>query len=135
LVPPLPGVSLAHHELSHHGKNPMKLEQLKIIETAEIAALGEFLTKLKGTAEEGSNLLDKTMVVYGSNLGNANSHDNRNMPTIFAGGGFRHGQHLAFDQQNNAPLCNLYVSMLHRMGIETDTFASGKATLKGLEMA
>ena len=135
LVPPLPGVSLAHHELSHHGKDPMKLEQLKIVETAEMAALGEFLTKLKSTSEQGSNLLDKTMVVYGSNLGNASSHDNRNMPTIFAGGGFRHGHHLAFDQQKNAPLCNLYVSMLQRMGIETDAFASGKTTLKGLEMA
>jgi hypothetical protein len=135
LVPPLPGVVEGHHSLSHHGKDPKKLEQLKIVETAEMAALGEFLTKLKGTSEEGSNLLDKTMVVYGSNLGNASSHDNKNMPTILAGGGFRHGQHLAFDQQNNAPLGNLYVSMLQRLGIETDTFASGRTTLTGLEMA
>jgi hypothetical protein len=73
------------------------------------------------------------MVVYGSNLGNASSHDNKNMPTILAGGGFRHGQHLAFDQQNNAPLCNLYVSMLQRMGVETHSFASGHARLRGLE--
>jgi hypothetical protein len=134
LVPPIPGVSEGHHNLSHHGKDPKKLEQLKIVETAEMAALGDFLTKLKSTGEEGSDLLDRTMVVYGSNLGNASSHDNKNMPTVLAGGGFRHGQHLAFDPQNNAPLANLYVSMLQRMGIEAGTFASGKTTLKGLEM-
>lgn len=132
LVPPIPGVTEGHHNLSHHGKDPKKLEQLKAVETAEIAALGEFLAKLRATAEESSNLLDQTMVLYGSNLGNASSHDNKNMPTLFAGGGFKHGQHLAFDPQNNAPLCNLYVSILQRLGIETDTFASGRATLNGL---
>jgi hypothetical protein len=134
LVPPIPGVSQAHHELSHHGKDPKKLEQLKIVETAELTALAGFLTKLQSTTEDAANLLDKTMVYFGSNLGNASSHDNHNMPTIIAGGGFRHGQHLAFDQKSNAPLPNLYVSMLQRLGIETDTFASGKSTLKGLEI-
>ena len=135
LVPPIEGVTEGYHSLSHHGKDPKKLEQLKAVEMAEFVALGEFLTKLKGTTEEGSNLLDRTMVYYGSNLGNASSHDNKNMPTFLAGGGFRHGQHLAFDQQNNTPLCNLYVSMLQRLGIEADAFASGRTTLKGLDCA
>jgi hypothetical protein len=135
LVPPIPGVSQPHHQLSHHGKDPIKLEQLKIVETAEMVALGAFLTKLHATREEASTLLDKTMVYFGSNLGNASSHDNRNMPTILAGGGFRHGQHLAFDQQKNGPLANMYVSMLQRLGLETDSFASGRSTLKGLEPA
>ena len=71
--------------------------------------------------------------MYGSNLGNAASHDTKNMPVLLAGGGFRHGQHLAFDQQNNAPLCNLYVSMLQRMEIEADAFGSGRGTMQGLE--
>ena len=61
------------------------------------------------------------MILYGSNLGDANAHSTTNMPTLFAGGGFRHGQHLAFDTANNYPLPNLFVSMLQRMGIETDT--------------
>ncbi|HSU69063.1 MAG TPA: DUF1552 domain-containing protein [Tepidisphaeraceae bacterium] len=133
LVVPIPGVTEAHHSLSHHGKDPHKLAQLKLIETAEMAALAEFLMKLKATKEEGSNLLDRTMVYYGSNLGNASSHDNKNMPVIVAGGGFKHGQHLAFDRQHNAPLCNLYVSMLQQLGIEADSFATGKTTLSGLE--
>lgn len=70
------------------------------------------------------------------NLGfSRNSHDNKNMPIILAGGGFRHGQHLAFDKNNNYPLPNLYVSMLQRLGIETDQFASSTGTMRGLEMA
>ena len=133
LVPPIEGVTEGHHNLSHHGKDPKKLEQLKAVELAQFQALADFLTKLKGTREEGSDLLDRTMVYLGSNLGNASSHDNKNMPCFVAGGGFRHGQHLAFDPQNNAPLCNLYVSMLQQMGVEADAFASGKSTLNGLD--
>lgn len=133
LVPKIEGVSSAHHELSHHGKDPHKLEQLGLIERAEMVAFAEFLTKLKATSEEGSNLLDRTMALYSSNMGNSSSHDNKNLPVVFAGGGFKHGQHLAFDQKNNTPLCNLYLSMIHRMGVQADSFASGHSTLKGLE--
>ncbi len=61
-------------------------------------------------------------------------HDNRNMPMLLAGGGFRHGQHLAFDRENNEPLANLYVSMLQRLGIEADSFSSGTKPMAGLEM-
>jgi len=98
-------------------------------------SLGRLLGKLNATKEQGDTLLDRTMVLYGSNMGNASSHDNRNLPAILAGGGFRHGQHLAFDQANNYPLPNLYVSMLQRMGIETDRFASSTGTMRGLEFA
>jgi hypothetical protein len=72
-------------------------------------------------------------VVYGSNFGDANKHTTDNMPILLAGGGFHHGQHLAFDQQNNYPLPNLFVSMLQQMGIETDKFASSTGTMRGLE--
>jgi hypothetical protein len=132
-VPPIKGVTMDHHGLSHHGKNPEKIEQLRLIELAEMQALAEFLTKLKAAPEDGGSVLDKTMVFFGSNLGNASSHDNRNMPVLLAGGGFKHGQHLSFDQKNNGPLPNLFVSMLQRLGVETDTFATGKGTLTGLE--
>ena len=77
----------------------------------------------EGGAEGGETLLDRTMVLYGSNLGDANAHSTTNLPTLFAGGGFRHGQHLAFDRSGNYPLPNLFVSMLQRMGIEDDKFA------------
>ena len=73
------------------------------------------------------------MVLLGSNLGNANNHDTRNMPVVLAGGGFRHGQHLAFDSKKHPPLCNVYLSMLQRMGIDADSFASSTGTINGLE--
>ncbi len=94
-------------------------------------AFRDFLAKLKGTQEGGGSLLESTMVLFGSNLGNASSHDTKNMPIILAGGGLRHGRHLAFDPQNNMPLCNLFVTMLERIGMETDRFASstGKISL------
>jgi hypothetical protein len=75
------------------------------------------------------------MVLFGSNLGNASSHNTLNMPIVLAGGGFRHGQHLAFDQQQNYPLPNLFVSMLQRLGVETDSFATSTGTMSGLELA
>ena len=72
------------------------------------------------------------MVLFGSNLGNASNHDTKNMPILLAGGGFRHGQHLAFDQQDNYPLTNLFVSMLQQLGLEIDNFASSTGTMRGL---
>ncbi len=76
---------------------------------------------------------DRTMLLLTSNLGNASSHDTKNMPVLFAGGGFKHGQHLAFDRKNNYPLPNLYTSMLQRLGLEIESFASATGTMKGLE--
>ena len=97
--------------------------------------LAELLTNLKATPEGDETLLDRTMVLYGSNFGDANAHTCFNMPMILAGGGFRHGQHLAFSTEQNYPLPNLYVSMLQRMGIETDRFASSTGTMRGLEVS
>jgi len=134
-VPTIPGVDTDYHMLSHHGKDPTKIEQLTIVETEMIKSLGRFLSKLTASQEGGSTLLDSTMVLFGSNLGNASSHDTKNMPMLLAGGGFRHGQHLQFDSDNNYPLPKLYVSMLQRLGIETDEFADATGTMDGLEMA
>jgi hypothetical protein len=134
-VPPIEGVSDGYHNLSHHGMDENKIDQLALIESELMKAWGDFLRKLKESRDGQGNLLDQTMVLLTSNLGNASSHDNRNMPVVLAGGGFRHGQHLAFDRKNNYPLPNLYVSMLQRVGIETSTFASGTGTMTGLEMA
>src|SRR5688572_4877587 len=124
-----------YHNLSHHGKSKEKLAQLKTIDEWHMKLLAELFTDLKSVREDGESLLDRTMVMYGSNLGNANTHATTNMPTIFAGGGFKHGQHLAFDTQHNYPLPNLFVSMLQRMGLETDKFASATGTMRGLAMA
>lgn len=132
-VPPIPGVTQGHHDLSHHGKDPGKLSQLELIEVECMKVLRELVGKLKESREGGETLLDRTAVYLGSNLGDASSHSNKNLPILLAGGGFRHGQHLAFDGQNSPPLCNLYISMLQRLGIEVDQFNTGRGTLTGLE--
>jgi BMFP domain-containing protein YqiC len=124
-----------YHNLSHHGKSEAKRAQLKVIDELHMKLLAGLITDLKATHEGEETLLDRTMVLYGSNFGDANTHVTTNMPTILAGGGFKHGQHLTFDTANNYPLPNLYVSMLQRMGIETDRFASSTGTMRGLDMA
>jgi BMFP domain-containing protein YqiC len=124
-----------YHNLSHHGKSKEKLAQLKTIDEWHMKLLAELFTELKAVKEDGESLLDRTMILYGSNLGNANTHVTTNMPTILAGGGFKHGQHLAFDTQHNYPLPNMFVSMLQRMALETDKFASSTGTMRGLELA
>lgn len=135
LVPPIQGVNLGHHDLSHHGQDPSKIAQLRAVEVEKLRTFQAFLAKLKETREQDSNLLDRTTVFFSSNLGNASSHSTRNLPVILAGGGFRHGQHLAFDPANPPPLSNLYVSMLQRLGINAERFGSSTGTLRGLEPA
>jgi len=122
-----------YHNLSHHGKSPAKLGQLKAIDEWHMKLLAGLFDSLKASKEDGKPLLDRTMVLYGSNLGNANTHVTTNMPVLLAGGGFRHGQHLAFDRERNYPLPNLFVSMLQRMGLPTDKFASSTGTMRGFE--
>jgi hypothetical protein len=129
----IPGVSSETHNLSHHAGREDKLGELKNLELAEFGELNKLLNKLQSSKEGSGTLLDQTQVLYGSNLSNGNNHDNKNLPILLAGGGWKHGQHLAFDKKNNYPLPNLFVSMLQRQGIETDKFASSTGTMKGLE--
>lgn len=124
-----------YHSLSHHGKSPKKLAQLEAIDREHMKQLGTLFSHLKATKETGGNVLDHSMILYGSNMGNANTHVTTNLPILFAGGGFKHGQHLAFDREHNYPLPNLFVSALQRLGIEEDKFATSTGTMRGLEMA
>jgi hypothetical protein len=123
------------HNITHHGNRPEVLAELSAKEGAQFEALNDFLTALTSVKEEGQTLLDRTMVLYGTCMGSANSHSNVNLPVLLAGGGFKHGKHLAFDPKNNYPLTNLYVSMLQRMGLETSEFSTSKGTMAGLEFA
>jgi hypothetical protein len=134
-APPIPGVTLGHHDLSHHGKEPAKLDQLKIVEIELMKLLRDFLARLQAIQEDGATVLDRTMVYLGSNLGDGSSHSIKNLPVFLAGGGFKHGQHLAFDPQNPPPLCNFYVSLLQRLGLPLDKFATATGTLTGLDMS
>lgn len=122
------------HNITHHGGRPEVLGELRGHEEGQFDALNQFLTSLRIISEEDESLLDRTMVMYGTCMGSANSHSNVNLPALIAGGGFRHGQHLAFDTQNNYPLSNLYLSMLQRLGIETDKFSTATGTMRGLQM-
>jgi hypothetical protein len=133
----IPGETItdSYHNLSHHGKTDEKLAQLKVLDDWHMKLLNSLFSELKAVKEGGESLLDRTMILYGSNLGDANAHSTINLPTLFAGGGFRHGQHLAFDRAQNYPLPNLFVSMLQRMGLDEDKFASSTGAMRGLEMA
>ncbi len=122
----------SYHGLSHHGQAEEKVRQLEAVDRRQMRLFRETLANLAARQENGERLLDRTMVFYGSNMGDANIHDNTNLPILLAGGGFRHGQHIAFKRDNNTPLSNLFVSMMQRLGIETESFASSTGRLTDL---
>ncbi len=131
-VVPVAGVNEGYHALSHHGLDEDKLAQLALVESAMLNQWGDFLRDLQRTDDGDGCLLDHTAVLLTSNLGNASNHSNRNMPVLLAGGDFKHGRHLAFDQENNYPLPNLFVSLLQQLGMEVDRFATSTGTMNGL---
>jgi hypothetical protein len=131
----IPGINRGYHDLSHSGKDPEKLRQLHIIESALMAEFDRFLEKLSTMKDiGGTSLLDNTTVVFGSGMGNASAHANTNLPVILAGGGFKHGRHLFFPKngRQQTPLCDLYVTLLQQMGVERDKFGSNKGNLNQL---
>jgi hypothetical protein len=134
VVPHVPGVKSETHGLTHHGNEPEKMAELRKIEEAQLNVFGDLLKAFRGVNETGGSLLDHTQVLYGSCLGNANSHSNQNLPLILAGGGFKHGKNLSFDSQNNTPMANLFVSMLQGLGIEAGKFASSTGSIPGLDL-
>jgi hypothetical protein len=129
VVPHVPGVRNETHGLTHHGNEEGKIAELRKIEEAQLKVFDQLLTMLAETPQAGGSLLDHTHLIYGSCLGNANSHSTRNLPILLAGGRYRHGHHLEFDENKNTPLANLFVTILQRMGMETDRFASSTGTL------
>ncbi|EMI18951.1 secreted protein containing DUF1552 [Rhodopirellula maiorica SM1] len=128
------GVDGDYHALSHHGQLTERIEALVKLETYQIEQFVRFVEKLSATNEGDHRLLEQTSVLFGSGMGNANSHHNKNLPVILAGGDFKHGRLLAFDQDSvhRPPLTNLFVSMLQKFGVETDRFATSTGTLRGL---
>jgi hypothetical protein len=122
-----------YHNLSHHGQDAQRVAQLLEADRRQMTLLAGLLGALAERREGEERLLDRTIVLFGSNMGDSNTHDNTNLPILLAGGGFRHGSHLAFNPDDNAPLSNLFVSILQRLGIEADAFASSTGTLAGLD--
>ncbi|TWU50645.1 hypothetical protein Poly51_39380 [Rubripirellula tenax] len=131
----LSGVTKGYHDLSHHGRDESKLQQLGVIEQFHSLQLARFLDGLKRSqVANDASLLDRTMVLFGSGLGNASSHSNRKLPLLLAGGGFGHGEHKTYPAGGGrqTPACNLYLSMLQRFGVESDRFGTSTGTLEGL---
>ena len=129
------GVNGGTHPLSHHGNDPEKMDQLRIVEELQLKEIALFLDGLQSVSEQSGSLLDNSMVLFGSNMGSANSHSNVNLPIFLAGGGFKHGRHLAYDTDDNYPLTNLYVTMLQRLGLEVNSFATSTGPMTDLELA
>ena len=120
-----------YHGLSHHGQRPDAIAGLIKMERYQVEQFARFLEKLKSIQDGGGTLLDHSMVLFGSGMGNANSHQNTNLPIILAGGGLKHGEHKAYPAKGlgKQPLCNLYLSMLQRFGAEVDKFGTSSGTL------
>ena len=128
------GLNGGYHGLSHHGQRPEAIKGLIKMERYQVEQFARFLEKLKSIQDGSGTLLDHSMVLFGSGMGNANAHTNSNLPIILAGGGFKHGDHKAYSAKGpgRQMLCNLYLSMLQRFGAEVDTFGTSSGTLTGL---
>ena len=126
------GITDGYHGITHHGNLPDRLRQLRIIDAFYIEQMARFMTKLKNAKTASGNLLDETMVFFGSCLGDASRHSNRDLPIILAGGGFKHGSHMNAMQRSGqqTPLNNLFTTMLQRFGVEIDRFNNATATVE-----
>ncbi len=127
--PEIDGVTLAITMRHTMGKIRPNSNSSRLIEEAEMKVFGEFLHKLKQSNDGDSTLLDRTAILYASNLGNSSSHDNNNLPILLAGGSFHHQGHVAFDTRENTLLSNLFVRMLHHMQIEADSFGASNGII------
>ncbi len=128
------GVRKEYHSLSHHGQVQESIDLLVKLERYQTEQFARFLGKMKSINDGDGSLLDHTMVLFGSGMGNGNAHTNVNLPVVLAGGGFKHGTYQAFPSSgpNRQPLSNLFLSMLQRFGVEQKKFALSTGTLRGI---
>jgi len=127
------GVSDPHHPITHHGNDPEKLAKIATINQFHVSLFAEFLRKLKATPEGDANLLDHTLLLYGSGMGDSDAHDHSNLPILVAGGaagGMRGGRHLRF--KNPTPLSNLHLTLLNKVGVPLETFADSNGRIDDL---
>jgi hypothetical protein len=124
------GINKAYHSLSHHGHDEEAIRDLITLELHQLTHFSKFLTRLAGMQDGEKTLLDSTAVVFGSGMGNAHSHTNSDLPIILAGGGYQHGEYkqMPVEGANKVPLCNLFLDIAQRMGMETDAFGTSTGT-------
>ncbi|MBV56639.1 MAG: hypothetical protein CMQ12_08720 [Gammaproteobacteria bacterium] len=127
------GVPEPHHPTSHHGNDPVKVEKIARINTYHISIFANFLEKLKATPDGDGSLLDNTIYLYGSGMGNPSLHDHVKLPILVAGGastGLRGGRHLKYEK--GTPLANLHMTLLDRVGVHLDSFGDSNGSIDGL---
>jgi hypothetical protein len=127
------GVADAHHPTSHHGNDPEKVAKIAKINTFHVSLFSQFLQKMKATPDGDGSLLDHTIYLYGSGMGNPSLHDHENLPILVAGGssyGMRGGRHIKFEKA--APLANLHLTLLDRVGVRLDSFGDSDGRIDGL---
>jgi hypothetical protein len=132
---PFIGVPEGHHDLSHHQRDPKKLEKIRQINIFHMSAFAEMLKKLKAIKEGEGTLLDRSMIVYGSGNSDGNKHNHDDLPILLAGGGggtVQGGRHIVYPRDRDMPLCNLYLSLAERFGIESRRFGDSTGKLTGL---
>jgi hypothetical protein len=129
----LDGVKGGHHELSHHENNEEKIAQYQRINRWHTEQFARMLKKMRDIREGDSTLLDNSMIVFGSSMSDGNRHDPDNLPILLGGKGggtLQSGQHIAVDGM--VPLCNLYLTMLRKMGLEADQFGDSTGVIEGV---
>jgi Protein of unknown function (DUF1552) len=127
------GVPDPHHPLSHHGNDPEKIARMAKINQFHVSLFAEFLGKLKSTPEGNGSLLDHSLYLYGSGMGNPNVHDHKNLPILVAGGaagGLKGGRHIKFEKPT--PLANLHLTLLDKVGVRLDSFADSQGKIDEL---
>ncbi len=127
------GVPEPHHPTSHHGGDPEKVEKISKINTFHVSLFAQFLEKLKATPDGEGSLLDNTIYLYGSGMGNPSLHDHVNLPILVAGGaatGMRGGQHIKYEE--GTPLANLHLTLLDRAGVRLDSFSDSTGKVENL---
>jgi len=127
------GVSDPHHPLSHHGNDPEKIARMAKINQFHVSLFAEFLGKLKATPEGNGTLLDHSLYLYGSGIGNPNIHDHTNLPILVTGGaaaGMKGGRHIKYSKPT--PLANLHLTLLDKVGVHLDSFADSNGKLDEL---
>jgi len=130
---PESGVNDPHHPLSHHGNDPEKIARMAKINRFHVSLFAEYLAKLKATPEGAGTLLDHTLLLYGSGMGNPNVHDHVNLPVLVAGGaahGMKGGRHLRFAKPE--PMANLHLTLLDKAGVRVEKFADSTGKVDGL---
>ena len=125
-------LSTGYHGLSHHGNEAKKIVEYNLVGREHVKRFGRFLETLAAHQDaDGQSLLDSTIIVYGSGMGDSNTHDNSNLPTLVAGGGFQHGYHRAYDRasSNTRLLGDLYLSVMQKLGLNIERFAGASNNL------